>query len=111
MTAADIARIRHWVKAEKDAACSDMPTSMLGLAYLDVGLLLAEIDRLTELVQAYEGESSELEAIVRDLADLDEPIYDYIDCFLCGVIGDHAETCPWRRAVEWVDQPSRRRQR
>ncbi len=71
-----------------------------------------QIDALTDADAALRGdEPCGLEAIVRDLADLDEPIYDYIDCFLCGVIGDHAETCPWRRAVEWVDQPSRRRQR
>lgn len=44
-----------------------------------------------------------LASIVRDLAALDEPIYDSMYCLLCEQDpGAHTDTCPWGSASDWV---------
>ncbi len=82
-----------------------------------------QIDALTDADAALrEGESNELEAIVRDLAARDlvadiDPDYSVYACLACPDEHDesyrshaevvHAESCPWRRAREWVaDHPA-----
>lgn len=76
----------------------------------------------TEAKQALEGYTSaligvgEAVTIVRDLASREPIVTDHSDMYpgeVCGVCGgrddttrgsvDHAESCPWRRAVEWVE--------
>lgn len=53
--------------------------------------------RARELV----AERDVLYAIVRDLAAVEEPIYDSMYCLLCnGRPDDHTTTCPWSRARE-----------
>lgn len=93
----------------------------------EISYLLGQVDDMAEdpdqqddLVPtmrdiALREEVLKLRAIVRDLA-ADEPVapigHDEVStCMLCGNDSDeavaghveHAENCPWRRAVEWVD--------